>query len=234
VSPDLDGASCQEEAARLLPWYVVGRLSAADTERVSQHLEHCAICRSDLAHETSVRTRLTADDPVEYAPQAGLAKTLSRIDELGRDDPAPVPVAGPPVRAPRPFPRRPATIRWLTAAVVVEALMLGWFGLSAGRRMPATPGAGYETLSSDRPLPAGPVPAGPHIRAVFAPDMTVAELRALLAADHLIVVNGPSEAGAFTLIADAGTGAPDATLAVLRRDARVLFAEPAVNDAAPP
>jgi hypothetical protein len=65
--------------------------------------------------------------------------------------------------------------------------------------------------------------------------MTVAELRALLAADHLIVASGPSESGAFTLIADAGTvDAPSAALAELRRDARVLFAEPAVNDATLP
>jgi hypothetical protein len=65
--------------------------------------------------------------------------------------------------------------------------------------------------------------------------MTVAELRTLLAADHLVVVDGPSEAGVFTLLAESGGTAATPTLAVsaLRRDARVLFAEPAVNDPAP-
>src|SRR5271169_4692911 len=87
VSVDLEGARCDEESARLLPWFVAGRLSAADVERVSNHLQHCAICRNDAAHERAVRELLKADAPVEYAPQAGLAKILSRIDELGRDAP---------------------------------------------------------------------------------------------------------------------------------------------------
>jgi anti-sigma factor RsiW len=219
----LEGSSCQEEAARLLPWYVVGRLSAADTERVSQHLERCAICRSDLKHETAVRAQLTADASLEYAPQAGLAKTLSRIDELGRDVRSPAPR----IAAAAARPRRSGTIRWLTAAVVIQALTLGWVGLSATRRMQDSAMARYETLSSDRPIPAGP-----HIRAVFAPNMTMAELRALLAANHLIVVSGPSESGVFTLKADASAAdLPATALAALRRDVQVLFAEPAVNDA---
>ncbi len=85
---DLEGARCGEEAARLLPWYVTGRLSPADLERVSSHLQRCAICRADLAHERRVQALLHSDTRIEYAPQAGLAKTLSRIDELDRDAPA--------------------------------------------------------------------------------------------------------------------------------------------------
>ena len=38
MSIDLEGARCDEESARLLPWYVAGRLSAADVERVSNHI----------------------------------------------------------------------------------------------------------------------------------------------------------------------------------------------------
>ena len=52
---DLEGARCGEEAARLLPWYVTGRLSPADLERVSSHLQRCAICRADVAHERQVQ-----------------------------------------------------------------------------------------------------------------------------------------------------------------------------------
>src|SRR5450759_718503 len=87
MSVDLEGARCDEESARLLPWFIAGRLSAADVERVSNHLEHCAICRKDSAHERAVRDLLKADARIEYAPQARLAKALSRIDELGRDAP---------------------------------------------------------------------------------------------------------------------------------------------------
>ena len=73
---------CEEEAARLLPWYVAGRLDAADAERVTRHLERCAICRDDLAHERTLRALLKSESGVEYAPQPGLAKTLAR--EFGK------------------------------------------------------------------------------------------------------------------------------------------------------
>ena len=227
MSIDLEGACCNEEAARLLPWYVVGRLSAADVERVSNHLQHCAICRNDVAKESAVRALLKADARVEYAPQAGLAKTLSRIDELGRDAPTATP-SRVPVNMAR---GRVGAMRWLTAAVLVQAVALGWLGVSL--RHPASPGtpeSGYETLSAD-PQHA----AGPHIRAVFAPTMTLADFRALLTANDLMVIRGPSEAGAYTLASTDPrfTAAQLGTAVVsLRSDTRVLFAEPAVNDAA--
>jgi len=74
VTLDLEGARCNEEAARLLPWYVNGRLSAADTERVASHLQRCAICRNDAAQEASVHALLKTEGPIEYAPQAASRK----------------------------------------------------------------------------------------------------------------------------------------------------------------
>lgn len=224
---DLEGSRCEEEAARLLPWYVAGRLSPTDLERVTRHLEHCAICRDDVAHERDVRALMKSDVRVEYAPQAGLAKTLARIDELSREAPAVLPAArsaGPTVVR-----RRPA-VQWLTAAVVVQAVGLGVLGSSMlHRTTTAGEAPRYVTLAAGVP----PVAAGSHIRAVFAPTMTLAELKALLAADSLTIVRGPSDAGAYTL----GSIDPafessrlDPMVAALRSDARVLFVEPAIND----
>lgn len=238
MSVDLEGARCDEESARLLPWFVAGRLSAADVDRVSNHLQHCAICRNDAAHERAVRELLKADAPVEYAPQAGLAKTLSRIDELGRDAPPAVEhlaSARAAAAAKSALPdkvgrRRNGAVRWLAAAVVLQAVALGWLGASLRYRPDAAARAPqYETLSED---PATLAP-GPHIRAVFAPGMTLADLKSLLAANHLIVVRGPSDAGAYTLAstdARREAGMLDPAVAALRSDARVLFVEPAVND----
>jgi anti-sigma factor RsiW len=229
VNPGLEGTSCDEEAARLLPWYVTGRLQGADFERVSSHLQRCAVCRDDLAHERAIRGLLQADDSVEYAPQAGLAKTLSRIDELARDAPAVAPPSRAPAAASR---RRTGALQWLTAAVIVQAVAIGWLGTSARHRMEPEAAAGqYQTLSAD-PLPAA---AGMHIRAVFAPGVTLADLKSLLAANSLTVVHGPSDAGAYTLAptdARASAGQLGTTVAALRMDDRVLFAEPVANDAA--
>jgi putative zinc finger protein len=228
VSIDLKEARCDEEAARLLPWYVSGRLSAADVERVSSHLERCTICRNDVTHESAIRALLKAEARVEYAPQAGLAKTLSRIDELGRD--APTASASSRILAISAR-RRVGALQWLTAAVLVQAVALGWLGIA--RLHPAPPGAPgsqYETLSVDPQYTA----TGPHIRVVFAPTMTLVDLKALLAPNHLLIVRGPTDAGAYTLASTdphvtAAQLAP--TVAILRSDPRVLFAEPAVNDA---
>jgi anti-sigma factor RsiW len=225
MTVDLEGARCEEEAARLLPWYLTGRLSAADLERVSSHLQRCAICRNDLAHERALLGLLKADNRIEYAPQAGLAKILSRIDELGRDVPAASTAA-----LSRGTRRRLGPVQWLTAAVLLQAVALGWLGVSLRYRPQSVvlPPAPYQTLSSD-PVPAAP---GPHIRAVFAPAMTLAELKALLSSNNLTIVRGPSDAGAYTLASTRPMPAgPEPLVATLRTDARVLFVEAAVNDA---
>ena len=231
MSIDLEGARCEAEAARLLPWYVAGRLPPSDLERVTRHLEHCAICREDFVHERGVRALLKADARVEYAPQAGLAKTLARIDELGREAPVP---ASLPLSVRGRAPRRGGAVRWLSAAVVVQAIGLGILGAtllhrSGPRAMPPQ----YATLSAGMP----PVAEGSHIRAVFAPTMRLAELRAVLAVDNLTIIRGPSAAGAYTL----GSVDPrfdksrlEPTVATLRADSRVLFVEPAINDDASP
>ena len=131
MSPDLEGARCDEESARLLPWYVAGRLAPSDFERVSTHLEHCAICRADVAHERAVRELMKADTPVEFAPQTGLAKTLLRIDELSHDaSNAVAPIRGPGAAARR----RVGALQWLTAAVILQTVALGWLGVSMRHR----------------------------------------------------------------------------------------------------
>jgi hypothetical protein len=222
-----DDSRCADEAARLLPWYVAGRLSANDTGRVAQHLEHCAICRNDLTHERSVRTLLKSESSVEYAPQPGLAKTLARIEEFEREGTtAPrsaARVAATPVR-------RFGAVHWLTAAAAAQAVVLCIVGATLFHRSVQTDrDPRYITMSS---VPA-PVASGSRIRAVFSPDMSLGALQSLLTHHALTIIHGPSEAGAFTLaFTDArATSQPvDPVIAALRSDARVMFVEPAVID----
>jgi hypothetical protein len=238
---DLEGALCDAEAARLLPWYITGRLSQADAERVGQHIEHCAVCREDFADQRALRTRVKADTSVEIAPQAGLAATLARIDELGREmgpaheqhreaAVAPAAAAIIPIdraarRGAQPLRRQQRVTQWLAAAAVVQAIGLAMVGralLQAPGNTPADkPVAGYETLSS----PEAPAPVG-QIRAVFARSMSVDALHGLLRGQHLTIVGGPTEAGVFTLGFEAGAVRPAAALQALRADPQVQFAEP--------
>ena len=228
MSIDLEGAACDSEAARLLSWFVTSSLSAADTERVSRHLERCEVCRGDVNHERALRAMLKADGPIEYAPQAGLAKTLARIDELTREAP-PVPAGVADDHASPPIRRRMTATRWLAAAVIVQAIGLGLLGGSLLGR-PAADRGRYETLSS--PVP---VANGARIRAVFTRSMTIGELQTLLSSHRLLIVAGPSDAGVFTLGAIGAMPDRDgleALLASVRSDPHVLFAEPAAGEAA--
>jgi len=223
------GHRCEEEAARLLPWYVAGRLDAANTARVTRHLERCTICRDDLEHERAVRTLLKSESSVEYAPQPGLARTLARIDELEREAPAEAPAVASISSGPA---RRFSAVPWLAAAALVQAVALGVLGTAMFHRSAGvSQEPRYTTLSTD----AQPASAGEHIRAVFSPNVTLGALDTLLAGNALTIIRGPSDAGVYTLAftdAHGATGRLDRAIAALRANALVKFAEPAVNDEA--
>ena len=245
TDPVSDPASdCDDDAARVLPWYVNGTLGGAESRRVAAHLESCAACRDSAAHLEAVRTLLRSPAQVEYAPQAGLRKLMARVQQETRvaaampAPPPPAPVEVPPTGAGS---QQHGTalrnlVRWLSAAVVVQACAIavmvgaGYFG--AGYFAPSVdaPTAPYQTLTTA-------AADGPRLRVVFVPTMTLAELQDLLRANQLVAVAGPSETGIFTLAlrapaagADAQTAAQAAVLARLRADARVRFAEPMGGD----
>ncbi|MGA3157941.1 MAG: zf-HC2 domain-containing protein [Steroidobacteraceae bacterium] len=220
---------CEEEAARLLPWYAAGRLEAVDAERVTRHLERCAICRDDLAHERTLRALLKSESGVEYAPQPGLAKTLARIDELDRE--APGTPLSPEVHSAVPT-RRVTTTHWLAAAALLQAVALGILGtLVYHRASDPSHDARFGTLTSA----TAPLGGAAHIRAVFSGTLPLAALKSLLTENSLSIVAGPSDAGAYTL---AFTTSPtdevrvSHVVAVLRSHPEVIFVEPAVNDEA--
>jgi hypothetical protein len=218
---------CEEEAARLLPWFVAGRLDLADAARVTRHLERCATCRDDLVHERTVRALLKSESSIEYAPQPGLARTLARIDELEREAPAAKVVKEEPAAHPA---RRAGAVPWLAAAALVQAVALGVLGTLLFRHpADAALEPRYATLSSEAP----PAAAVEHIRAVFSSDLTLAELNALLAQSALTIIRGPSDAGAYTLAftdPHPVSGRLEHAIAALRARPVVKFAEPAVND----
>jgi anti-sigma factor RsiW len=225
MSHDPDLLECTDEAARLLPWFVNGTLSSADAARVATHLEHCRTCRADVAEQGRVRALMRAPAQVEYAPQAGFRKLLTRVNELEREDLASVSKAIVPEPRTR-FAGGP--VRWLSAAVVVQALALGAI---AGARFLGSNSddgtQGFRTLTSV-------AAEGARLRVVFVPATTLAELQELLRANQLVAIAGPSDAGIFTLALRSPAASQEAQVAVLARlraDPRVRFAEPLGLDA---
>lgn len=219
----MNGTSCSSETARLLPWHVTGRLDAADSARVEAHVASCATCRDDLEHERALHGLLhKGERPVPLSASQGFQRVMARIDETERAMREPPPEAS--GRAPASPGREP---RWIAAAVVVQALALALVGaaLWRGADRSSDADAPYRTLTSN---PTAPTSDAARLRVVFAPGTTAQELASLLAAIDARIVDGPSPAGAYALaLAPAATDeAMAASLATLRADTRVLFAEP--------
>ncbi len=211
-------STCEREAARLLPWFVAGTLSEQDSLRVQRHLQECRICAADERREARLRELVSSAPTVEHAPQPGLQKLVSRIDELERELPSQLDEPRGPAT---PLAARPVFVRWLAAAVLLQSIGLGVLGalLWQASQMQAPR---FTTLSS----PAQRWTGAAHVRVVFAPAMTVGEVQALLASIPATVAAGPSEAGVYTLALENKQEDVGAVLARLRATQGVLFAEP--------
>lgn len=210
----------------LLPWLANGTADAVQTRRAESHLRHCAACRAELLRERRLAAGLGL--PAEHAPdvELGLQRLAQRLDHA-----EPAAAAHPPVR-PRRAGLRTASLALIGIGLVellaLAALVLaGWRIASTGQDNAAP--AFYRTLSEARP-------AGPQarLRLIFDPSRPVGDLQALLQSQGLVVVDGPSAAGVWSL-GIAGSTAPDADAIAqaLRHAPGVTFAEALAQPEAP-
>src|SRR4051812_15614342 len=193
-----------DEAEELLPWYVTGRLDAADRERVEKHLTDCARCQSDLRLE-----RRLADDYRAYSPHVE-ASWISLRERIEPTLPSRHPAA--------------ANSNWWhslsrpalaglmaaqLAVVVITASLVSYFG---------QPDAAYRALGS------APIAATANAVVIFKPETREAQLRQLLNMNGAALVGGPTDADAYVLHVPGETRA--AALARLRARPEVVMAEP--------
>ena len=194
-----------EEAQRLLPWYVNDTLDPQDRAAVETHLATCAECRDELEEERALRAHI-ATIPVDASQ--GFAALRDQIE--ARKAAAPLT----PANDTRPFLRRPVALGWALAA---QAAMLALvIGLTAIPRQEPKPL--YHALGS------APETAAGNVLAIFKPDLTEGDMRALLASVGAKVVEGPNASNAWVLRVPAANRA--AALGKLRADGHVLLAEP--------
>ncbi|HKE96492.1 MAG TPA: zf-HC2 domain-containing protein [Povalibacter sp.] len=206
------------EAWAMLPFVANGRIAPEDREWVEQHLVSCAECRHELdAQRPLAQTMSASAAPFATSEQRAFAKLWTRIEAaenaMPENDAAEIParVAG---KAPR------RTVRWLAAAVVVQAVGLALLGVTALKNTDR--GGTFRTVTNAETY------RGPGVRLVFAPDTTMTLVTDLLARHHLELIAGPGDRGVFTA-APRGASNADAMVsaaAALRQDQHVLFAEP--------
>ena len=207
------------QAWEAIPWIVNGSASEAETRATREHLRRCPDCREALAFEQRLRDALSHPQADIGDAAQGWQSLSVRLDEnptRGRHVNTRMPER---VRAPASVP-----IRWLAAAVMVEALALGTIVTSSWiNRVEREPLGAYRTLSQPE-LPK----IAPTIRVVLSSSMTLEQLRVLLNTAHLQVVAGPGEAGVWSLgpAESAAAVATEAALRELRGSPQVRFAEP--------
>lgn len=208
----------------LLPWLANGSADPAQTRLAEAHLRDCPDCRAALAREQQLAAGLRLPASVAPSPEAGLDRLMRRIDQAGS-------------ATARPAQPQTKGLAGLRSGRVAGALLgIGLLELgalvalvAAGWRLQADPPASqaapavYQTLTS----PAGASGPAARLRLVFDESRPVAELSALLQAQGLVVVAGPTANGVWSLGLPAGTDPAQADAAAqrLRQSPGVQFAE---------
>jgi anti-sigma factor RsiW len=213
------------EAWALLPWLANGRIPAEEREWVEAHVHACAECRAELAAQRMISSGMRDDAAPAPAAASDEQRSFDKLwARIEASESATLPATGTGgggFRASRP-------VRWLAAAVIVQAVGLGALGFSALSGSGTAPGD-FVTVTREDPRTGARVQS-PAVRVVFAPQASIATINTLLAHQGLEIVAGPGTQGNYTaaLSADAvASGASaESVAAVISKDPNVSFAEP--------
>jgi anti-sigma factor RsiW len=204
-----------DEVWHLIPWLVNGRAGDAEREQIDAHLRVCDECRNEVAAQRQVMSAIASDKRIDCVPGAAFERLWDRISAE----------EAPQARGARlKQVRTRSVMKWLAAAVVVEAIGITALTVALSSRNSVEQAAAeYRTVTSS----ASTETRG-SIRAVFAPALPMSELQRILDQSGLQIVAGPTESGVYTLAttAPAGNSGSDSALAGLRASPAVRFAEP--------
>ena len=214
------------------PWLANGSLPAEAEPAVREHIAGCAKCREDYEEQLRVCEAMRADGPLVFAAESSYQKLLTRVQsaEFPAETPVesvevrPAPETLRPVPAARPFRQASPVVRWLAAAVVLQAFAIGlgawvWHSSDVGRD------AGYTTLTSTAPS----YDSGLRVRVLFSPDLSVGALQGVLQAGGAHIIDGPADGNVYTL----GFARPPESSAALAKRIVALRANPAILFAEP-
>lgn len=204
-------------AELIIPWLVNGSLPADAEPALREHISGCPACRKDYEEQLRLRAAMRAEGPLVFAAESSYQKLLARIQKSDADREAAVGAADPrPPAPPAPLRHARPIVRWLAAAVILQAFALGigaWKWHST-----VVPGdARYATLTS---APASD-DSGPRVRVLFRTDLPVGELQKVLQQAGAQIIDGPADGDVYTLRL-----ASPKRIAALRGNPAVLFAEP--------
>ena len=213
--------------------YVTGVLSPDEQRTVEMHIFECDECRAELEATRRLHARLqaaldTEPGPSERVRRDVFAQIAARPPAASTGVPAPAATqvadatsapggrVGEPGNVVRPsrWSRAPSLPRWAQLAAVVLIVVQAAL-LIRPLTEPAVP--------PDQVEPRGVAQAPAHLRVVFNPAATDAQIRAVLQTLGARIVDGPSAAGAYRLeLRGADPKAVAAAIAAARAQPEVL------------
>lgn len=218
-------------AELIIPWLVNGSLPADAEAAVREHIATCPRCQQDYEEQLRVREAMCAEGPLVFAAESSYQKLLTRIENQEANTAPAIDsqprVAAMDLRSPRmmrQFRETPPIVRWLAAAVILQAFALG-LGAWAWQSSGADSSPRYATLTSVSPSYA----SGPRARVLFRTDVTVGDLQTVLRGAGAHIIDGPADGNVYTLGFAQPPGSRAALakrIAGLRANPAVLFAEP--------
>jgi hypothetical protein len=215
--------SVHTRAELLIPWLVNGSLPAGAERELREHLATCPACRDDYEEQLRVREAMRAEGPLVFAAESSYQKLLARLQnpQAGREPLAAAGELAPP-EALYAVRRTPPVVRWLAAAVILQAFAIG---LGAWMWHSSNASARYVTLTSASPS----YDSGPRVRVLFKTDLSVGALQTLLEGAGAHIIDGPADGNVYTLgfaPPPGSSAALEKRVAALRANPAVLFAEP--------
>ncbi|MGR8936115.1 MAG: zf-HC2 domain-containing protein [Gammaproteobacteria bacterium] len=215
-----------EQALSLLPWYVNGTLDAEERRLVARHLQDCKKCwqeHSDILKQSAYCARSAVP---ELSAQDAFNRLLHRIENESRNKYIATGKMTECYRFLQNIPSlfghsKPSAAAWTIVLLVVPATL--WLL----PYLPETPATSYRTLSSTR---GSADAAADAIHVIFAATADLARRQRILAAVHGKIIAGPNARGVYLIQIPAPQGSEAnmaQSLALLRGETGVLFAEPA-------
>lgn len=164
-----------KKTIELLPWYVSGSLSSAESAELERHIGECIPCRTALAQEKRLHGLISRQEDVPLSAEHGISDLMTRIDH---------PVRRRDGRTLRP---RFAFGAAIVCAVIVASLLLI---RSPG---PDIGGGEFSTLTD----PAEHL--SDRIDIVLSDGVDASEILAVIAQFDGTVIDGPSDLGRYTV-----------------------------------
>lgn len=220
MSASNDNPTPPDDVTALAPFYVNGTLDAAERRRIEAALAEKPELEAEISLWRHVRDSVQADAAGRVSEQPAPSQEFA-IARLLRDIRAER-TAGPT--------RRSAGIgavfngRLRIARMAAAAALILMVGVTAGRIAPWDAPSEYRAAGED--TVAGEAAAGPVLRLAFRADAPVSEIEALLRAEGLTIVEGPSAIGLYRVRALDVSMSVDALLSRLRENDLVQSATP--------